>query len=238
MLKQRNQYDDEFKKCGQTKLSKSKAGTSCRRRSGLSSKSAVQLTQEIYGVRRKNVNGYNGRRTQGAPAGKRRIENGARHAKKSGGLLCEAPEVKYRFIFEHSECPKAKWAAQMKVSRSGYYHWKRTRAQREKRKCEYAERVRRVFMAGEWTYGASRICGRLRTEGFSCSFYKVRDSMEMQGLRSIHRKKRRRSLTGSRKARGDGYANLTRSLQIDAPFQVLSSDISYIRTGEGFDSKT
>ena len=143
--------------------------------------------------------------------------------------------MKYSFIFKHPEYPKAKWATQMNVSRSGYYHWKRTWAQREKRECEYAERVRRVFMAGEWTYGASRICGRLRTEGFSCSFYKVRDSMDMQGLRSIHRKKRRRSLTDSRKARGDGYANLTRTLQIDAPFQVLSSDISYIRTDEGFD---
>ncbi len=124
----------------------------------------------------------------------------------------------------------------MKVSRSGYYHWKRTRAQREKRKCEYAERVRRVFMAGEWTYDASRICGRLRTEGFSCSFYKVRDFMDMQGLRSIHRKKRRRLLTDNRKARGDGYANLiTRDLRTDAPFQVRSSDVSYIRINEEFD---
>jgi putative transposase len=137
--------------------------------------------------------------------------------------------VKYRFLFEHTEYPKAKWAAQMKISRSGYYHWKRMRAQREKRKCENAEQVRRVFMAGEWTYGASRICGRLRTEGFSCSFYKVREFMDLQGLSSIHRKKCRRSLTDSQKARGDGYANLTKNLQIDAPFQVFSSDISYIR---------
>jgi len=59
--------------------------------------------------------------------------------------------------------------------------------------------------------------------------------MDTQGLRSIHRKRRQRSLTDSRKARGDGYANLTRDIQIDTPFQVLSSDISYIRTGEGFD---
>ncbi len=59
--------------------------------------------------------------------------------------------------------------------------------------------------------------------------------MDMQGLRSIHRKKYRRSLTDSRKARGDGYANLTTNLRIDAPFQVLSSDFSYIRTGKGFD---
>jgi putative transposase len=143
--------------------------------------------------------------------------------------------VKYSFIFEHPEYPKAKWAVHMKISKSGYYHWKRTHVQREKRKREYAERVRREFMAGEGTYGASRICGRLRTEGFACSFYRVRDFMDMQGLRSIHRKRRQRSLTDSRKARGDGYANLTKDLQIDTPFQVLSSDISYIRTGEGFD---
>ncbi len=59
--------------------------------------------------------------------------------------------------------------------------------------------------------------------------------MDTQGLRSIHRKRRQRSLTDSRKARGEGYDNLTRVHQIDTPFQVLSSDISYIRTGEGFD---
>ena len=59
--------------------------------------------------------------------------------------------------------------------------------------------------------------------------------MDMQGLRSIHRKKCRRSLTDSRKARGDGYANLTRNLRIDAPFQVRSSDVSYIRINEEFD---
>ena len=41
--------------------------------------------------------------------------------------------------------------------------------------------------------------------------------------------------TESRKARGDEYKNLTKNLVINSPFQVISSDISYIRTGEGFD---
>jgi hypothetical protein len=36
-------------------------------------------------------------------------------------------------------------------------------------------------------------------------------------------------------SRGDEYKNLTKCLEITRPFQVLSSDISYIRTGEGFD---
>ena len=58
--------------------------------------------------------------------------------------------------------------------------------------------------------------------------------MEEEGLRSIHLRRKQRSLTDSRKARGDGYPNLVRGLQIDRPFQVLSSDISYIRTQEGF----
>lgn len=59
--------------------------------------------------------------------------------------------------------------------------------------------------------------------------------MEKLGLQSVHCKRRQRSLTDSRKARGDGYSNLVRDIDIQAPFQVLSSDISYIRTGEGFD---
>ena len=35
--------------------------------------------------------------------------------------------------------------------------------------------------------------------------------------------------------RDERYKNLTRDLTVNRPFQVLSSDISYIRTGEGFD---
>ena len=84
-------------------------------------------------------------------------------------------------------------------------------------------------MAGEGIYDASRTCGRLRIEGFACGFYRVRDFMDKQGLQSIHRKRHKRSLKHSRKARGDGYANLTKDIQIHTPFQVLSSEIRYIQ---------
>lgn len=69
-------------------------------------------------------------------------------------------------------------------------------------------------------------------EGFSCSFYKVRNIIDMQGLRSVHRKKRQRSLADSRKARNEGQAKLTRILRINAPSQVPSNDICNIRTGK------
>jgi putative transposase len=59
--------------------------------------------------------------------------------------------------------------------------------------------------------------------------------MGEQGLKSIHLRRRQHSLTDSRRARGEGYPNLVHELEITVPFQVLSSDISYIRTKEGFE---
>src|SRR5690554_2274733 len=55
------------------------------------------------------------------------------------------------------------------------------------------------------------------------------------GLVSVHRLRRQRSLTDSRRARGKDYPNLVRGLDITKPFQVITSDISYIRTAEGFE---
>jgi putative transposase len=59
--------------------------------------------------------------------------------------------------------------------------------------------------------------------------------MKDLGLVSVHHRRRQRSLTDSRKSRGLKYPNLVRDLDINKPFQVISSDISYIRTAEGFE---
>ena len=88
---------------------------------------------------------------------------------------------------------------------------------------------------GQGTYGAERICGCMRRDGFSASYAVVKRIMDKEGLKSIHCRRRQRSLTDSRKSRSDTYKNLTIGLEVTRPFQVLSSDISYIRTGEGFD---
>lgn len=74
----------------------------------------------------------------------------------------------------------------------------------------------------------------LRKGGYKASYKKVQRIMEEEGLVSVHCRKCSRSLTNSKKARGEGYENLTREIVITAPFQVLSSDITYIRSGAGF----
>ena len=60
--------------------------------------------------------------------------------------------------------------------------------------------------------------------------------MGRAGLKSIHMRRKQRSLADDRKARGEGYPNLIRVFHIKRPFQVLSGDIGSIRMKEGFTS--
>jgi len=142
---------------------------------------------------------------------------------------------KYKFMEQQEEHAKAKWAKHLEVSKSGYYAWLETREERKKRHAEREKEVLEVFDQGCGHYGAERICGIIRENGGHASFGVVKDIMEDNKLKSSHCKRRQRSLTDSRKARDDSYTNLTKGLEINRPFQVLSSDITYIRTGEGFD---
>ena len=121
------------------------------------------------------------------------------------------------------------------MSRSAYYEWKKTRSSREEVAKTYADTIRKIFDESGGSYGAERICAELRKKGFTASFRRVRDSMAELGLKSIHLRRRQRSLTNSSRARVGCYLNLVHGLEITVPFQVLSSDISYIRTKEGFE---
>jgi len=130
---------------------------------------------------------------------------------------------------------KTKWAEKLGVSTSGYYTWLNEREHRQEANETIRKKVISIFDESGKTYGADRICGILRRDGQSASYPVVKRIMEQEGLRSCHCRRRQRSLTDSRKARGDEYKNLTKDIEITEPFQVLSSDISYIRTGEGYD---
>ncbi len=131
---------------------------------------------------------------------------------------------------------KAKWAEILGVSTSGYYSHLKTRGQQHDELQKIRDKVKTVFEKdGKGAYGATRICGCMRRDGWKASYPVVKRVMEEERLKSSHCRRRQRSLTDSRKSRGAGFRNLTRGLEITRPFQVLSSDISYVRTGEGFD---
>ena len=97
------------------------------------------------------------------------------------------------------------------------------------------ERIKQIFEESGGTYGSNRICGVLRKDGIKASYGKIANYMHEMGLKSIHcRKKRQRSLTDSRKSRGDGFPNLVRGMTNNKQYQVICSDITYLKSDEGW----
>jgi putative transposase len=106
--------------------------------------------------------------------------------------------------------------------------------QREKEKAALQAKIKRIFGDSGGTYGPDRICGILRHDGHKASYRKVSAYMAEMGLQSIHNRHRTRSLTDSRKARGDGYPNLVKGHDFVMPYQAVCSDITYLKSGEGW----
>lgn len=128
----------------------------------------------------------------------------------------------------------AKWAAFFRVSRSGYYTYVERRQRREEEKEALKSEIKRIFDDSGGSYGPDRICGILRKGGGKASYRKISRLMAEMGLESVHNRHRTRSLTDSRKARGDGYPNLVRGETFDMPYQAVCSDITYLKSGEGW----
>jgi len=150
-------------------------------------------------------------------------------------LLREAPKIKYQLIKNNPEHPIAKWAKILQVERSGYYAWESRREALEKREEHLKEAIRKEFEASRGTYGPDRIIVQLRKKGEKIGRKKYAEYMAELGLDSCHNKHRTRSLTNSKKARGEGYPNILRDQYFPlVPRMGLSSDITYIKTDEGF----
>jgi putative transposase len=59
--------------------------------------------------------------------------------------------------------------------------------------------------------------------------------MQEMSLTSCHNRHKSKSLTNSKRARGDGYPNILREQEFPIAARMgLTSDITYLRTAEGF----
>jgi len=143
--------------------------------------------------------------------------------------------VKYRLILANPKYPVAKWAKHLGISRTGYYAWLGKKDQREDQEMKLKEMIREEFEASRGTYGPDRISKRIRERGERIGYKKCALYMAEMGLESSHNRHRTRSLTNSKKARGDGYPNILRDREFPiVPRMGVASDITYIKTDEGF----
>jgi len=129
----------------------------------------------------------------------------------------------------------AKWASFFRISRSGFYTYLYHRNSRTEAKEALKMEIKRLFEESGGSYGAKRICGVLRKSGRKVSYKKIRVYMSELNLTSVYNlHKRSRSITDSSKSSGDGYPNLIRGQSFDKPLTALSSDITYLKSNEGW----
>ena len=141
--------------------------------------------------------------------------------------------MKYQFIHQHPEYPVVKWAKLLHFSSSGYYSWLDHKEERQKQEEIYENLIESLYKEGQGTYGADRICGALRKQGVKASFIRVRRIMNQLSLHSVHPSRKQHSITNSRSARDEACPNLVKEMEISKAFQVITSDISYLKTTEG-----
>jgi putative transposase len=120
----------------------------------------------------------------------------------------------------------------LRVSRSGYYQWKKAKpSQREREEAELVEQIKEVFEAHKGRYGSPRVRQALRQDGIECGENRVARLMRENELAARRKKAFRPRTTVS----GKGTApNLIKELEPSGVDQIWVSDITYVATMEGW----
>jgi len=121
----------------------------------------------------------------------------------------------------------------LKVSRSGYYRWRNNPMSRmEKENRKLTREIIEIHKESRFTYGSPRIHAELRERGYFIGHNRVARLMRLNKIRA--KTKRRFKITTHSKHRQPISPNLLKEVEIVKPNQVWASDITYIRTCEGW----
>lgn len=120
------------------------------------------------------------------------------------------------------------------IARSGYYEWlEREESDREKKRKELEQQIRRIFLDSRRLYGSPKIWHILKRLGSDVTQKTVARIMQELGLKSRTVKKYK-ATTNSKHNLPVAENVLDQQFSADAPNQVWMSDITYIPTDEGW----
>ena len=141
----------------------------------------------------------------------------------------------FRFIAaEKANYPVSLLCRMLKVSRSGYYAWKRRPQSRRSVEDRYlTERIREVHERSRRTYGYPRVHAELKALGLECGRRRVARLMREDGLRGCMRGRRK---TTTRRGENAAAAPdlVERRFLAASPDRLWLADITYLPTREGF----
>ncbi len=123
----------------------------------------------------------------------------------------------------------------LKVSSSGFYYWlKHPVGRRELKEQEFVEQIKEVYQQSKCRYGSPRISFELREQGIRASRQRVARVMQKHQIQSIIRKRYRVQTTDSSHLYTVAENYLSRDFQAARPAEKWVSDLTYIRTREGW----
>ncbi|MGR6778740.1 IS3 family transposase [Moritella viscosa] len=154
--------------------------------------------------------------------------------KKGRKVLCQQSRVKYGFIREHqNKFSIVTMCRVFKLHRSGFYAWlNKPVSDRTIEDNRLLKLIKEFYVASGGTYGSPWIHRDLRDAGESCSVNRVAKIMSEHKLKAQIGYKRRHIKGGKTSRIADNL--LVRQFNPPRPNQSWVSDITYIRTHEGF----
>jgi transposase InsO family protein len=143
--------------------------------------------------------------------------------------------MRFEFIDDHrEEFPVTRMCEALEVSRSGYYAWRgRPPSEREMANRKLYKKIKAVYDTSHGTYGSPRIYQELKRQGITCSENRVARLMRLRGLRA-RQTKTYKTTTKRNKADPVAHNMLKRDFEAERPNEKWLSDITYIRTEEGW----
>ncbi len=138
-------------------------------------------------------------------------------------------------IADNANTYPVRWmCSRLNVSPAGYYGWKNRRlSKRAQRDFELRALIRAAFEASRQTYGSPRIHAELTAAGHVVGRNKVAELMREMGLKG-RRPKRFRKTTQPAAGARIAPDLVNRDFKAPAPNATWVSDITYVRTWEGW----
>ena len=148
----------------------------------------------------------------------------------------ESSEVrrKYEFIkANHGKHSVRMMCRLLGVAPSGYYAWlKNPKSNRAREDARLLRLIRASFKTSQGVYGAPRVFLDLREAGETCSKHRVARLMRENNMRAVAGYRTRRYIAGKP---AELIPNLVkRNFTISQPDRVWVTDITYVRTWEGW----
>ncbi|MFZ0467878.1 MAG: IS3 family transposase [Thiogranum sp.] len=164
----------------------------------------------------------------------RRTEEERDIFKKGRAVLCQGARVKHRFINDHRhEHGVATMCRVLRVSRSGFYQWLHKplsdRAIEDRRLLAL---IRASYAASGGVYGAPRVFQDLREAGEGCGKNRVARIMRRHKIKALRGYKAPWAIAGRPSIIAPN--KLQREFTVEQPDSVWVTDITYIRTWQGW----